>query len=54
MQQIEDREYVKQPYLDGMKRVIKCGIACHVKDCKVIFEECTGKEQILEKVKPIN
>lgn len=54
MQQIEDREYVKQPYLDGMKRVIKCSIACHVKDCKVVFEECAGKEQILEKVKPIN
>lgn len=54
MQQIEDREYVKQPYLDGMKRVIKCGIACHAKACKVVFEECTGKEQILEKVKSIN
>lgn len=54
MQQIEDREYVKQPYLDGMKRVIKCGIACHAKACKVVFAECAGKEQILEKVKPIN
>lgn len=54
MQQIEDREYVKQPYLDGMKRVIKCGIACHAKACKVVFEECAGKEQILEKVKSIN
>lgn len=53
MQQIEEREYVKQPYLDGMKRVIKCGMACHVKDCKVIFEECGGKEQILEKEKPL-
>lgn len=54
MQQIEDREYVKQPYLDGMKRVIKCGIACHAKACKVVFAECAGKEQISEKVKPIN
>lgn len=53
MQQIEDREYVKQPYLDGMKQVIKCSIACHVKDCKVVFEEYGGKEKIPEKIKPI-
>lgn len=39
LQQIEENEYEKQPYLDGMNKIIKCGIACHVKNCKVMFEE---------------
>lgn len=36
--QIEREEYVDQPSLDGMDKIIRCGIACHVKNCKVIFE----------------
>lgn len=39
LQQILDEDYLSQPRLDGMTKIIKCGIACHVKDCKVIFEE---------------
>ncbi|MCI8997077.1 MAG: hypothetical protein HFI30_15615 [Lachnospiraceae bacterium] len=31
--QVKRSEYTKQLYLDGMKRVIACGIACHIKDC---------------------
>lgn len=39
LQQILDEDYLSQPRLDGMTKIIKCGIACHVKDCKVVFEE---------------
>lgn len=39
MEQIEREGYADQPGLDGMSRVIKCGIACHVKNCKVVFED---------------
>lgn len=38
MAQIEREGYAHQPGLNGMSRVIKCGIACHVKNCKVVFE----------------
>lgn len=38
LQQIEKNEYAKQLYLDGMNKIIKCGIACYVKKCKVMFE----------------
>lgn len=37
LQQIEDNGYTNQPHLDGMDQVIKCGIACCAKKCKVIF-----------------
>ncbi|HJA66512.1 MAG TPA: ATP-binding protein [Candidatus Mediterraneibacter cottocaccae] len=36
--QINERNYEEQPRLDGMKKIIKCGIACHIKECKVVFE----------------
>lgn len=39
MEQIEREGYAGQPHLDGMRRIIKCGIACHVKDCRAVFEE---------------
>ena len=37
--QIEQEGYTSQPELDGMKKIIKCAMACHVKDCKVVFEK---------------
>lgn len=38
MEQIEKKNYIDQPKQDGMKMILKCGFACHAKDCKVIFE----------------
>lgn len=38
MGQIEREGYAEGPHLDGMERVIKCGMACHVKNCRVVFE----------------
>lgn len=38
MQQIEDRGYTDQPRRDGMIKIVKCAIACHVKSCRVVFE----------------
>lgn len=38
MAQIEREGYASQPNLDGMSRVLKCGIACHVKNCRAVFE----------------
>lgn len=38
MAQIEREGYADQLGLNGMSRVIKCGIACHVKNCKAVFE----------------
>lgn len=38
LQQIEENAYSRQLHLDGMEKIIKCGIACHVKNCKIIFE----------------
>ena len=37
--QIEQEGYTSQPELDGMKKILKCAMACHVKDCKVMFEK---------------
>ena len=37
LEQIDTKNCTAQPKLDGMKRIIKCGIACHVKECKVAF-----------------
>lgn len=39
LEQIERKGYVGWPGLAGMGRVIKCGIACHIKNCKAVFEE---------------
>lgn len=39
MEQIKRGGYTEQPRLDGMGNIIKCGIACHVKNCKVVFEK---------------
>lgn len=39
MRQIEEKGYNCQPHLDGMSKIIKCGIACHVKRCKAVFVE---------------
>lgn len=38
MWQIEEKEYARQLYADGMNKIIKCGMACHTKNCKVVFE----------------
>lgn len=38
LQQIEEKGYTNQPHLDGMNKIVKCGIACHIKNCKVMFE----------------
>lgn len=38
LRQIDDKGYTKQPQLDGMKKIMKCGIACHRKECAVRFE----------------
>lgn len=38
MAQIEREGYANQPNLDGMSRVIKCGIAFHVKNCRAVFK----------------
>lgn len=38
MKQIEDRAYTDQPRLDGMTRIIKFGIACYKKECKVVSD----------------
>lgn len=37
LRQIEREGYAEGPHLDGMDRVIKCGMACHVKRCRVVF-----------------
>ncbi|MCM1539751.1 MAG: ATP-binding protein [Blautia sp.] len=42
IRQIEQERYTDQPRQDGMGRIIMCGIACHVKDCRVVFEEKQG------------
>lgn len=39
MKQISDDGYIDQSKLDGMTKIIKCGIACCVKECKVVFEK---------------
>lgn len=39
MKQIEDRRYVEQLERDGMKRILKYGIACCVKECMVMVDE---------------
>lgn len=39
MRQIEEKGYNCQLHLDGMSKIIKCGIACHVKRCKAVFVE---------------
>lgn len=39
MKQIEDRRYVEQLEMDGMKRIIKFGMACHAKECMVVVDE---------------
>lgn len=38
LMQIDQKNYTEQPRSDGMTRIIKCGIACHAKTCKVLFE----------------
>jgi len=38
MRQIAGSRYADQLRLDGMVRIVKCGIACYVRDCKVVFE----------------
>ncbi len=38
LRQIKKESYVDQLCLDGMEKLIKCGIACYVKKCQVVFE----------------
>ena len=37
LQQIEDRDYVAKLKEDGMRNIIKYGIACYKKNCKVVL-----------------
>ena len=37
LQQIEDRDYVAKLKDDGMRNIIKYGIACYKKNCKVVL-----------------
>lgn len=39
LEQIERKGYIGWPGLAGMGRVIKCGMACHIKNCKAVFVE---------------
>ena len=37
LQQIEDRDYAAKLKDDGMRNIIKYGIACYKKNCKVML-----------------
>ena len=37
LQQIEDRDYAAKLKDDGMRNIIKYGIACYKKNCKVVL-----------------
>ena len=37
LQQVEDRDYVAKLKEDGMRNIIKYGIACYKKNCKVVL-----------------
>lgn len=39
MKQIKENCYADQLRLDGMVKLLKCGISCYGKNCKVVFEE---------------
>lgn len=39
IEQINEKRYADQLYADGMKAIMKCGIACHMKNCRVVFEQ---------------
>lgn len=39
IRQTEQEEYARQLQLDGMRKIIKCGFACHVKECMAVFEQ---------------
>lgn len=38
LSQIRDKNYADQPRIDGMTKIVCCSIACHAKECKVVFE----------------
>ena len=42
LQQIEDRDYVAKLKEDGMRNIIKYGIACYKKNCKVALGKSLG------------
>ncbi len=37
LKQIEDRDYTARLRDDGMRNIIKYGIACYKKNCKVVL-----------------
>ena len=39
LEQIVQENYMEQLRLDGMRKILKCGIACYVKECKVVFDD---------------
>ncbi len=39
LKQIDEKNYTETLYQAGVKRILKYGIACQIKDCKVILEE---------------
>lgn len=39
LEQIEEKQYVTKLYNDGMKEIVKYGIACYKKHCKVVIGE---------------
>ena len=43
MEQIDGSGYVEQLRREGLRHIVKCAIACHAKNCEIIFEtETTG------------
>ena len=39
LKQIDEKNYTETLYQEGVKRILKYGIACQIKDCKVMLEE---------------
>lgn len=39
LKQIDEKNYTEALYQAGVKRILKYGIACQIKDCKVMLEE---------------
>lgn len=39
LKQIDEKNYTETLYQAGVKRILKYGIACQIKDCKVMLEE---------------
>ena len=38
LKQIDEKNYTETLYQEGVKRILKYGIACQIKTCKVLVE----------------